>query len=1064
MAFANLFTRLSAVDEDVRSPCPPHRKLGEKQNAESGHARKRKVWGEQQTGNKRRKRHQQKQFYQAKTSETYNAPTSSRDYDSKATDHMEQSGNERVGAGFTENLDFCSHSSKADQNNTNHRVQNYKSKNSRNVNKQQHQQQQKKKNQDWQNDRRGPGNRGGRRPPNRTAGKDSRNKVGKQDVPVERKRFMTEEFKDQNALVVDGRLLCRHFLRGRCIKGDECQLEHAQVVNNLIKEMCKFYIQGFCAKGESCPYMHHSAPCKFFHSRGKCFQGAECRFSHEPLTDLTKQLLEEAIKRDNDHYESAKKAEQDASGRPKDTEESAITEEKVMLDDPKPDMLMHPIRPNFYNSSCPSEPHAEKETFMCQAEGLADTTEDAVPPHATDAAQSHSPPSSNLSHKEPVSYSVEAVLGSQSFRPFPSLFATPASQESTAHSAPSSLDCPSGSAKQSDAPYSVDAVLGSCKAVGNPAYSCSPAPPPAQSISYTPKAVFGEVADPPSSFANQNEKVSSSVNTDSESNKSQKPAERASHSVKFDLLPPFMKLEKSMSSKTKADMKGGPIIQASPHHLTKGNRHLPRDMTCLQDSQKPRDTVLGSEDCKSKGVLPVGPAKPPQMAFHSLFSSPLSQTSALKRPTQLKSRLSRVPSSSPDSIQSPHPSSSFIDHAGRVSAPAEPVTNYSKTSVFANSVTHRFASEQPTEIKRHPQRAPSGLKAGTQPHDLKRPFHELFASPITDSFDQLPRLQAAPDSATSSSSPQDSIQSSHPTPSSTACRSKGNPVKTAVEPGKATARPFLSLFASPICETPLPCKRSQPDSPRTSSCPQASDRSADSTGCKRRRERKNANSSKSDSVNEMSTNPIQSGTSPDPSTTQAQQRLPDVSSHKGSSEAITANSVLKTLFLSLSPYQQDGEQQDNIQTSVPLESENKGKNNTVCVLTERPLKRKEEEQKEEVESRIKEELKGEMRLRDEPMEMLKAHGSHKQSVENPDPAEPQPSLQTSSETAGGSICRSPGTSRVQVRASDTHRLPVEPTAPLTQSSGQKKKGVNGNVGVTLLKDLFKTLDPTASPF
>lgn len=33
-----------------------------------------------------------------------------------------------------------------------------------------------------------------------------------------RARSMTQEFREQNALVVDGRLLCRHFLWGRCIK------------------------------------------------------------------------------------------------------------------------------------------------------------------------------------------------------------------------------------------------------------------------------------------------------------------------------------------------------------------------------------------------------------------------------------------------------------------------------------------------------------------------------------------------------------------------------------------------------------------------------------------------------------------------------------------------------------------------------------------------------------------------------------------------------------------------------------------------------------------------------
>lgn len=34
----------------------------------------------------------------------------------------------------------------------------------------------------------------------------------------ERPRFMTQEFKDQNALEANGELLCRHFLKGKCIK------------------------------------------------------------------------------------------------------------------------------------------------------------------------------------------------------------------------------------------------------------------------------------------------------------------------------------------------------------------------------------------------------------------------------------------------------------------------------------------------------------------------------------------------------------------------------------------------------------------------------------------------------------------------------------------------------------------------------------------------------------------------------------------------------------------------------------------------------------------------------
>lgn len=133
------------------------------------------------------------------------------------------------------------------------------------------------------------------------------------------KKNMTKEFKDQNALEIDGRLICRHFLRGKCIKagfyilwleivtilmgtwqiepkpsifkwvryvnvifysiycqwpdpdnlfclqGDDCQLEHALDVNYSINEVCKFYVQGSCSKGESCIYMHNilfSAYCK----------------------------------------------------------------------------------------------------------------------------------------------------------------------------------------------------------------------------------------------------------------------------------------------------------------------------------------------------------------------------------------------------------------------------------------------------------------------------------------------------------------------------------------------------------------------------------------------------------------------------------------------------------------------------------------------------------------------------------------------------------------------------------------------------------------------------------
>lgn len=595
--------------------------------------------------------------------------------------------------------------------------------------------------------------------------------------------------------------------------------------------------------------------------------------------------------------------------------------------------------------------HAENETTVCQAEGLADATEDPVP-HATDAAQSHSPPSSDLIHKESVSYSVEAVLGSQRSKPFPSLFGTSASQESTSHSIPESpLDAPSSSADHIDAPYSVDAVLGSSKV----AFSHLSTPSSAQSSCYSTK--------PPSSSASQNEELSCLVNTASESDKSleknvkslssgqlhacqisavsvsakacndlplsfgghkeqfrvtpetQKPAVRAPHVVKLDSLPPFGLEE------TKAD------VLISPHPPTKGNRHLPRDVTSLQDSaqsQRPKDTVSGSEGSKSKGVLPFGPAKPTQGAFHGLFSKPLTQTSAPKCPTRLKS--------------SPHPLST-----GGAAVSADLVSSYKNSSVFVNSLTHELQSKKPTDIKHRSRGACPGPKDGTQPHNyteacrsqtehtvdsavtmtVKRPFHKLFASPITSNLEQVPCLQAAPDSVMTSSSPLDSGQPSHPATRATDSRGEDIPVKTATEPGRATAVSFRSLFASPIGKTagPLLCTQSEPDSSSPREPDQPAESASGSTGCRRRAsdfgtsfsqgpfsgsiltevpdlpsqpKRTNGSSTYSaESINQFpkhSVNPAcsrvlgsVSDASPDPSIGQAQQRLSDVSSHRGKS-------------------------------------------------------------------------------------------------------------------------------------------------------------------------------------
>ncbi|KAG7238176.1 hypothetical protein INR49_031160, partial [Caranx melampygus] len=174
---------------------------------------------------------------------------------------------------------------------------------------------------------------------------------------------------------------------------DECQLEHIEGYNDMIKEACKFYIQGFCTKGESCPYMHNIL-CRTVFSlqvlpyKRKCSQGTECKFSHDPLNEVTKQLMDELLKREKDLQELTKKAEEEAQGQPADTEQNL-----------SPDTLIQALRPSFYNSG---EVNTEQEASSCQTEQLSAVIETAVSHQASDSGPPHSPLSTNLTHKEPI--------------------------------------------------------------------------------------------------------------------------------------------------------------------------------------------------------------------------------------------------------------------------------------------------------------------------------------------------------------------------------------------------------------------------------------------------------------------------------------------------------------------------------------------------------------------------------------------------------------------------------------------------------------------------------------
>ncbi|XP_040892770.1 mucin-4-like [Toxotes jaculatrix] len=904
MAFVNLFTNLSAEDEALKSPGQPAiTRRSERGHGKRGSARKRKTQDEQTWRDKK------KHCYPALTSKTYHAK-SFKDNESKYMRcHMQNTDRERSSIGH---------------NNMNHKGQNYKAKNNQNVNNQGG-----RKNQ-YQREGRGRyTNRGGHfqtRPASRRGGGDGERKDGKQGAQVERTRFMTQEFKDQNALFVNGRLLCRHFLWGKCIKGDDCQLEHIHGCNDLIQEVCKFYIQGFCTKGQSCPYMHKSFPCKFFHKRGTCSLGADCRFSHEPLTEITNRLLDEALKRENELYELTKKAEQEASGQPADADaEPEITEENRT-----PDVLMHPIRPNFYNSG---ETNSEQEALSRPTEELSDIMETGVPSQTSDAAQPHSPAPTNLNHKEPVCYSVEAVLGRQLFKPF-SFFTTPGSQESAPLPVPlSASDCTSGSANQSKVPYSADAVytVRSCKSVGNSTFGHIPAPAPAQTVSYAPKTHCEELTDPLQSSTT--EKGLTSLNTRNELNKSQE------------------KMFKSLSS-------------LSVH-------------TDLISETCP-DLTLASEDHKKQGGEMPESLKPAQRG------PPFS------RKEDLKPHLSGLTSNSQASVKPLWPSSCFSECNDRAAVPAVPVTCSADSG---DSVSPDLAEKQPTEIHQRPKKTQPGLKLGTRhlndttatettaecsskmadmsvgsKKTQNRWFYRLFEGPITD------RLQPAPASGTAPACTQASVQPSCSTLPSAHCTSEDIHV---VEPGEASDRPFLSLFATPpsascsqgsnpssdktsalqgseqrasTVETSLPHQvrtdvkqtSRRPTSPEFSPSPKSENEDVLSEPVNEpsKQQVNPVCSPACSSLREMSPCPAPGGDTADPATTQAPQQLPDMPSPKGSAAAAASNSVLKTLFLCLSPYQQDGEQRDSVPISVSSESEKKEKSTTACDFVRQQQKRK----------------------------------------------------------------------------------------------------------------------------
>ncbi|EEC00806.1 hypothetical protein IscW_ISCW015961 [Ixodes scapularis] len=125
------------------------------------------------------------------------------------------------------------------------------------------------------------------------------------------------------------RSVCKFYLESKCVKvrgaptedagkassgatgGAECPFSH-DAPQARKRDMCKFYLSGYCARGEHCSFMHQEFPCKFFHTGAKCFADASCRFSHQPLTEETQRLLGRYL--DNSH--GPPRMEEDNGGPP----------------------------------------------------------------------------------------------------------------------------------------------------------------------------------------------------------------------------------------------------------------------------------------------------------------------------------------------------------------------------------------------------------------------------------------------------------------------------------------------------------------------------------------------------------------------------------------------------------------------------------------------------------------------------------------------------------------------------------------------------------------------------
>lgn len=161
------------------------------------------------------------------------------------------------------------------------------------------------------------------------------------------------------------RTMCKFFKEGKCSKADDCPYSH-DFKPSKKTEICKFYLNSICTKGDNCLFLHGEYPCKFYHTGAQCYQGEKCKFSHEPLNDETKILLEKILEhRDEESSDDDSSREDGSNGK----RIPSLFDIKVYPPGQSPKKSAgssgsQSVRPGFYKDSLSSSPSGNSSCSM----------------------------------------------------------------------------------------------------------------------------------------------------------------------------------------------------------------------------------------------------------------------------------------------------------------------------------------------------------------------------------------------------------------------------------------------------------------------------------------------------------------------------------------------------------------------------------------------------------------------------------------------------------------------------------------------------------------------------